>query len=316
MLKKLLQSLLIIATSLLICVVHAQSDDNNENKRKIYDQLVQSIQALEEKAQYSGDDPIIRERLGLPPKLHSFEDWVTQAEQLVKKESASAALEQHKNISENTQPIQTEIKENLQITDRQIAVKTPAFPFSQNETYAVGMVYLILLLVNFIFYSTLPSMRKITIAPPFDIGVKGDKTEAENKVKVKRYTVEFSLLVISIFVLYFIFSTGKSSENEDMILAGKLSVINFSLVYVCYLIARFIFGFSSKCPKCKTPFAAKLLSEYDEPKSTFQKKVNDTMRDMDVYEVGIHISEFSCRSCNHSWKKNKNYKKIIDKAYV
>jgi hypothetical protein len=317
MLKKLFQSLLIIATSLLICAVHAQGDDNNENKRKIYEQLVQSIQALEEKAQYSGDDPIIRERLGLPPKPSSFDEWVFQSEQKSIKVTESSVSEITKVDKDNESSSQVENKVESQNSLSTTGLNSAGFPYSKNEIYLASAINLFLILINFILYATVPFLRNLTITPPFDIGVRGEKSEAEKNVRFKRYTVEFLLLLCFLFMLgYYFFNLlieGKSIPNEDFVYVLKKFTWQFGFTYVIYLIARYSFGISSRCPKCKISFAAIFHGTHDEPRSTFQKKQGNQLV---TVEVGNKISEYSCRNCQHNWTKSEKYKKNIDSTFL
>ena len=45
------------------------------SKQQSYGRALEEQDILEKKAIYHGDDPIVRKRLNLPPKLPSFEQW-------------------------------------------------------------------------------------------------------------------------------------------------------------------------------------------------------------------------------------------------
>ncbi len=45
------------------------------SKQQSYSRALEEQDVLEKKAIYHGDDPIVRKRLNLPPKLPSFEQW-------------------------------------------------------------------------------------------------------------------------------------------------------------------------------------------------------------------------------------------------
>ena len=45
------------------------------SKQQSYNRALEEQDVLEKKAIYHGDDPIVRRRLNLPPKLPSFEQW-------------------------------------------------------------------------------------------------------------------------------------------------------------------------------------------------------------------------------------------------
>ena len=45
------------------------------SKQQSYGRALEEQDVLEKKAIYHGDDPIVRRRLNLPPKLPSFEQW-------------------------------------------------------------------------------------------------------------------------------------------------------------------------------------------------------------------------------------------------
>ena len=292
---------------------YAQVDQSLTEKRKIYEELVQSIQDQEAKAQYSGDDPIIRDRLKLPPKPTSFEEWVSQSksidsknskniEGILKNESDSKSLEQ---ISKPQEQISKPQEQMQLVIGNEVEIQ---YPLTKNETYAAGAVFLSLLLMNFLLYATTPSIRKLTIAPPFDLGVRGSKSDAENIVKVKRYLIEILLLSIGIFIYVSVISR-KNFKSENIIQVLQDSALLFFIIYILYLSARFAFGFSTKCPKCKTPFASSKLNEYNEPKATYQKHYGNGKSC--TFETGVTHRDYICKVCSHEWKKNQQYQKQL-----
>jgi hypothetical protein len=312
--KKILKLVSFLVMSLVVLSVHAQSEDSTETKRKIYEELIQSIQTQEEKAQYSGDDPVIRQRLSLPPKLPSFEEWMSEKVSVEPKPKAAendSPVQQIISSDNTSAPIMNEVKQEKQLSPVE-SKGLPNFPYTAIDTYIIASVNSILILFNFILYALFPSIRKITIAPPFDIGVRGEKSDAENNVKVKRYITEIILLLAMGSITYLFYTNGKINNNEDYVGVAIESTIKFSILFVSYLIARFIFGFTSKCPRCKTPFAAKRTSTHEEPKSTYQKRVGGGSSQVDTWETGVQVSEYMCSNCNHSWNKKKTYKKRID----
>lgn len=287
----------------------AQDNDAQNIKRKAYDELSQTLQDLEEKAQYHGDDSVIRNRLNLPPKLGSFEEWLAQQENALRKKEALelAAQKKLQENSQNQKETQLTPVEDKTQEDAKPKNAVPHYPYTQIETYLISAIYFVLLSFNFIIYSRFPKLRKVSIAPPFDIGVSGQKSDAENSTKTVRYLIELTLLIIVLVLLTGSISSGRIFEDENISRSITEALSFFSVSYIGYVLIRFIAGLTSKCPKCNTPFAAKSTNSYTEPRVTFQKgKVNPV-----TVESGIKVSEYICRNCSHTWKKTQNYTKTV-----
>ena len=58
------------------------------SKQQSYGRALEEQNILEKKAIYHGDDPIVRRRLNLPPKLPSFEQWNPTADNFDKEFNA------------------------------------------------------------------------------------------------------------------------------------------------------------------------------------------------------------------------------------
>lgn len=58
------------------------------SKQQSYGRALEEQNILEKKAIYHGDDPIVRKRLNLPPKLPSFEQWNPTADNFDKEFNA------------------------------------------------------------------------------------------------------------------------------------------------------------------------------------------------------------------------------------
>ena len=58
------------------------------SKQQSYGRALEEQDVLEKKAIYHGDDPIVRRRLNLPPKLPSFEQWNPTADNFDKEFNA------------------------------------------------------------------------------------------------------------------------------------------------------------------------------------------------------------------------------------
>jgi hypothetical protein len=339
--------LIIFCFSLLLPSAFSQPMDEKRNQYQ-FEKI--KIEELEKKAQYSGDDEIIRARSNLPPKLPSFEDWLKLKEDnqnsnknldkviIIEKPEIleSNNTSQVKEISASGTPVNESIPAvknaskpaNLEtsqscriITDDKGNSRQSCKLDSIEKTISIGLISIFLIL-NFILYAHNKKIRFLTISTPFDVFAKESSGELGVQNNYKKYIIEFSLLIL--FVGLYAGATSEKSTGPGGLTADAgyspftlNCILILSFLYFSYLILRFIFGFSSRCPKCKLQFASRTLSSHDEPKSTYEKRrtmTNGAVK-IDVWETGITIKEQICFSCSHAWTTTKSYKKCIHKSY-
>lgn len=299
--------------------------EENVGKRLIYEESIKKIQELEDKAQYHGDDPVIRQRLNLPPRLPSFEEWINQNQ-------SQSALEDKKSNPEKQEPKDTEKnindsgtvaeeKQNIPNGDsKQDQAQTGGtqnisppsqvkiFRWGETEIYYIAAIFFSLLMVNFLIYSLAPRGRWLLVAIPFDIFAKGKKSDSENAVKWRKYFRELLLLIGMLVALPFMISEGKSVSEEDINAAIIFGLKSYAALHVGYVIIRMMWGASSRCPKCGTPFGAVHQNTWDEAKLTYQKPLSSKSVTM---EKGTRHSEYRCAACNHQWTKQSQYEKQL-----
>ena len=193
--------------------------------------------------------------------------------------------------------------------------KAPRFPLAVYELVAVISIGAAFLLLNFLASVFLPKYRYLFIAMPFDLGVKEEKTDAQHAVKGQRFFIETVLLIIVIAFYYWIGLGDKLTQDENIQMQAVNGLSLCVVGYLFYVITRLIIGFSSRCPSCKNMFAKKVLSSWDEPKSTYQKLQSDTSNPGHKiyvsYEKGLTISENICRVCDHQWTTRSSYTKRL-----
>ena len=98
---------------------------------------------------------------------------------------------------------------------------------------------------------------------------------------------------------------GEYLTQENLILAG------IGLAVICYYSIKS----GRKCPKCKKNWAWKTVSSYDEPRSTFTKKIAEGQNGetrTQTFEVGIRYATKCCSECEHEAEFKESYKRIID----
>ena len=323
--------IIFIISLLFVCNSFAQDAGG---KRERYEQLQQQIFDLEEKAQYHGDEELIRQRLNLPQKLPSYEEWIrlnidsieskqsqpdvqTTEPEKQKKEPEKVSVDTDSKVKTQTSSIagvicqnQYDEKRNL-ITDSSGNARQSC-TLTGNEIIINFSIFLLLLLVNFIFYCKNKKIRFLLISTPFDLFVKKEEQNLSLPTNYKKYFYE--LIILTLFVVcYFSLSSGfKSSPEENYLSTLVASVFIFVFVHIAYLIIRLIVAFSSRCPKCKMTYASRVQNSYDEPKTTYEKRYTNWV---DIRETGISVSEYMCINCNHQWKKTKSYDKSIGKNH-
>jgi hypothetical protein len=210
--------------------------------------------------------------------------------------------------------VRQESSENTQTPVNDL--KNSGYPKTTAEIVAFSGTIGLLLMLSFLGSSMAPKYRYLFIATPFDIGVREVKTDAQNAVKGKRIRIETFLLICCIGIYYYVAVSPKPYDDERIFQAVTFGAIIFALTYIAYIVLRLIFGFTSKCPKCKNMFAVSVINSYEEPKSTFQKRRNTGRQtDVKVIEVGVRHTDNLCSVCNHQWETTKSYQKQIDQHY-
>jgi hypothetical protein len=297
-------------------LAYGQSEEFN--KKQLYEQEQRRIEQLENAAQYSGDDKLIRDRLNLPPKLPSLELWNPDVE---KKENFSSNskdsstkldtsnLEKTASSQDTTSNGNENKNKDSSSNSQGQNSELSKYPKTNIEKYISLAIYSLLVLLNFAIYLWKPALRKFMFATPFDIGVKKDPSDTTQKWK--RYMLELTLLIgVSFFLLSQAVGELKITENVDYTNDILINLKTFFSAYIFYLLVRFIIGYRSKCPKCKTPFAAKTVNSYEEPKSTYVGRGGGGVARYN-WENGLKHQEYLCTCCGHEWKKVKSYKKNL-----
>jgi hypothetical protein len=108
-------------------------------KKQEYEMLLQIQNIAEENARYKGEDEIVRNRLGLPPKLLAFEDWIKNQEKDTKEVE----------VVEKVNLIEDEIKNDKKINSTE---KDNSFNdnFSKNLTYIFFILLTIFVIAFFV----------------------------------------------------------------------------------------------------------------------------------------------------------------------
>jgi hypothetical protein len=194
-----------------------------------------------------------------------------------------------------------------------VSESKPHFPLTKSELQLTEFIFIGLIFSNFLGFIFAPFLRSVLISTPFGIFVKVPQDDAFQATKRSRYWTEFILLILIIVAYFWMMGNLKISPDENIPFVRIQSFIVFFMCQIGYLIIRFGYGQSTKCPKCKTTFAAKTVNSYEEPKSTYQEKADASGR-MKVMETGVKVTEFICTHCNYEWRKTSNYKKRIGNA--
>jgi hypothetical protein len=214
--------------------------------------------------------------------------------------------------SKTTQPNQSSLKDDVKIeivkpsTSEVSKKSSDKYPKTTKEILVFSAVGFGLLILNFLGSIFLPNLRYLFIGVPFDLGVKEEKSDAQNAVKKKRFIAEFFLLLICVGIFYHASTEDKSFPDENLIEALSFSFQLFEALYLIYILIRLIWGFSTKCPSCKNMFAKKIISSWSEPKSTYTKKSTGT-NSYEIREIGVDVSECKCLVCDYEWTVRSNY---------
>lgn len=297
----------LIVASVLICLsmstLAQPSTDEMAGKRAIYVETLEKIKELEEKAQYSGDDPIIRERLNLPPKLPEFDEWIAQVE------SKKEQLEIQNQQAQPTPSVESQAV-NAQVVKQ--PVTTVSFKWTDKETTFILASFFTLLFINFLIYCFVKSGRSFFVSTPFDLGTRGQKNDLEKTVKWKKYFIELFLLLILLLAIPFSIEDGKTNSEENIVLAMLFGLKLYAACHFGYVIIRGIWGASSRCSKCGTSFAARMTSSWEEPKATYEKVGHLTSGRKEIFETGVRHQQFGCIACGAEWSKMSSYKKSLN----
>lgn len=319
----------IIYLSLLLCfstgLAFPQTfPDDAIKQRSLYDQALTQQSDLEAKAQYNGDDVIVRNRFNLPPKLPSFENWVKSNIQTGNQPLDSKSLQVHTNVETGTekaidisttnnvitiQPektVENNVKKPSESEKQQVKTATNSSLAAPNVIAII--IGIMMFSAAFSAYIVLPKKYRIaTISTPFDIGLKKEElSEAEVITKSKRQKIEFCLLLVSIFVYFYILINSNSNSLSDVLFEP---IFLFLIPYSIVVIGRMIYGHTTKCPSCKNTFASNLVSSHREPRTTYRKKISDGTNGATyaVMETGVEHEEFECTVCEYEWQVDSQY---------
>ena len=220
--------------------------------------------------------------------------------------SAASQEAEQKNEQPQEQIAKSDIKSD---ETRQTYVPTG------NETAVGYSVGILLYLLSFLLYVKKPKLRKLSISTPFDLGCKNELSEAEQAVKGKKQWIEFGLLLLSIIIFLFILSSGLESET-GILNAVSSSLLAFLASLSLVVVGRFIAGWATSCPKCKSTFASKCTNSYTEPKGTFEKVSNGVsgsknVQFVKVMETGVKHADYLCTVCSHEWHEATQYTKQL-----
>jgi hypothetical protein len=181
----------------------------------------------------------------------------------------------------------------------------------------VSVIGIVFLLSNFIAYNLLPKFRNFLIATPFDIGAKGEKSDAEHAVKNSRYFAELALLALICSAYVMAFFYGAFYVGQGIVATIKTALIICLSCYGFYIVARYIYGYTTRCPKCSTMFARGLVNSSTEPNGTYEKRNKQGNGYLvTIIERGIIRSDWSCAVCVHEWQTTRTYEKSISEYSI
>jgi len=301
--------LLFIACSFLLSNAFSQSLDDKRNE---YEVEKTKIEELEKKAQYSGDDEIVRARSNLPPKLPKFEDWIKS-----KNFDQTSPITKEAPITESIAPKNSEQKNDTPPFKDEKKIEANSVESNQSSIfkniptligYGVGSFLYIL---SFLIYVQVPRLRKFSISTPFDLGCKNELSESEQSVKTKKVWIEFGLLLLSIIIYSMIFDSSLTALH-----AFITSLQAFLVSFLIVIVGRFLAGWATKCPKCKSTFASKCTNSHREPKGSYEKVNNGSsggrpVEFVKVMETGVDHADYLCTVCGHVWHKASQYTRQI-----
>mgnify|MGYP000379042976 CR=1 FL=1 len=154
---------------ILLCVFLFVFDLNAQAKIKLeqdeYKEHVLKVYELEERAQYHGDDPIIRYRFDLPPKVPSFDIWLKEQE-VNRRKVTKTQIEQSQNVEPAILEVKAINNPGLQKVSKNI--KTNDFSNDDKkpnllkiDSYWEAHPYLIFIFSLFIFWFFVKVLLKI-----------------------------------------------------------------------------------------------------------------------------------------------------------
>jgi len=296
-----------LIVSLLFCIPLVCSGQNDDERKLRYGQEKSRIEELENKAQYHGDDEVIRKRLDLPPKILPFELWEPQA---IKREEIT-----QEKIIDKTETKEEEVIEVKKVND--VQSKEIREPFSMGILLIYILTPIIFLSLNFILYRK-KVLRRFLITPPFGIG--GGNVTVEDEIneatKSKRMMIESGMFLGTCFVIFLplMFGLNKVGTSKVGVFEEFIATVVFYFIgHILNVIGEIYAAYATRCPSCKNSYARKLINKYDEPKSTYKRDV--TKGETEHREVGVTHSNWSCTVCAHDWRTAKSYDKIIKSTY-
>jgi hypothetical protein len=295
--KKIFASLL-ICSLFIFSVAHSQTD---EVKRNLYEQEKIRIEKLENDAQYKGDDELVRKRMNLPPKLPSFEQWVVQAE--------PPKVDTPKEVETNAQQQEVQkiiVEETKSISNSEKSTNAPISPSYYFAVFIIPVLYLVL---NFIFYNKNNTTKKLLIRPPFGIGNKiADDDISGAATKNTRMLVEFAALCVWGFIAFLPLFAGVRTQDSilETILGSGLLTLCGHLVYLPALMGM---AYATRCPKCKVSYARKTVNTFKEPSQNYRtSKTNSAGQTFFTdHETGVNHTDYICQVCSHEWRISKSY---------
>lgn len=318
MLKYFIVFLILIANTFLANKTFSQEAVKSDSeKRVIYDQEQKNIEAVENEQQYHGDDEIIRNRLNLPPKLKEYSLWVKDFDALASKPDVKAEVKDEAPIQKE-QSVIPSVSPDVYKQDSNVGGNDDGkslLTYDSSLVRLIGFIFLTgLYVLNFVAFRIFKNLRPFLIPIPFTSSAEGQKEETNGQKNI----IELGLLAASIFISAGLVYVMGNNQNNPMTILEMISTVCFLYftVHIGFLAARLFFAYTTRCPKCKTTFARKVLNTYNEPKSNYTKIIKSTNSSRPEYhEVGLRHSDCVCTVCSYEWHIAKSYDRITGTQY-
>ena len=182
--------------------------------------------------------------------------------------------------------------------------KEKDFQASQNNL--VIFIFVVMLLLNFIFYKLFRPLRFLLIPPPYQIGIKIQPGSVEEKIRSKKGSTDLFML-IGMASIYFLWLTMIQKPDANFTFGFSLFV--YGLLHLLFLIVRFLEAYGDRCPKCKALYGVETETQYF-PKSTYNKSKSDGK--IEHREVGNFHADHECLVCKEHWESSGNYDRVIN----
>lgn len=108
-----------------------------------------------------------------------------------------------------------------------------------------------------------------------------------------------------------------SSSNDEKDYSWLIIAIPLvTILAIAGIIDFFSNKAAKKCHSCGQEWALVIVSSFDDPRSTFQKRSkassNSQYATVNTYENGIRTELLQCKYCSHRVERRGNYKRLID----